>query len=335
MIHCPACNAENPIGTKLCVKCGTELPKSAPVGSAEARKEAQNQPEGRPLGVKVKDASQDLVDIIWLAILLFLIIFGFWGNATHWTFRLVDVLQPRMAQEPAPPPAPVRKVVRKAQPVKVAVIPKPKPAPTAVPTPKPLGEQKPAVYVSPELLFAKSKARYDKDDYQGSFKLLKQCLDVDPTYARAYFGLGYLYSRFKMDDAAVRMYEMSLRFDQRHADSVNNLAMMYLRAGNQADAEYLLKKAVELDPKDPDFRFNLGNVYLDQQRWQEANQELRIAAQARPDDASVLNALAISYEGLGQKDSALSTWKQVLDKAADPALVKQAQNHMEYLKKQG
>ncbi len=329
MILCPACTAENQDGTKLCVKCGTELPKSAPVGSADAKR-AATEAQNRPLGVKVRDASQDLVDLLWLALLIFFILFGFFGEATHWTFRMAEVLQPRMAQEPLPPPTPVPAVPKQvAKRVRVARVA------TPVPTPKPVIEQKPALYVSPESLFAKSKARYDQDDYPGSFKLLKQCLDVDPTYARAYFGLGYLYSRFKMDDAAVRMYEMALRFDPRHADSVNNLAMMYLKAGNTEDSEYLLKKAVSLDPNDPDFHYNLGNVYLQLGRWQEASTELETALKSRPQDASVLNDLALSYEGLGRKESAMETWEKVLAKAQDPALVKQAQNHLTFLKTQG
>ena len=325
MIHCPSCNAENPPGAKLCVKCGTELPKSAPVGSADARKaaSAQAQPD-RPLGTKVKDASQDAVDLIWLLIILFLIFFGFIGEATNWTFSFNDVLQPRMVEAPAPAPKPIRVAVRRH-----AVKRAPKPAPQPV-----LAEKKPAVYVSPETLFAMSKVKYDKDDYQGSFKLLKQALDVDPTYARAYFGLGYLYARFNMNDAAVRMYQMSLRFDPQNAQSVNNLAMMYRQAGNTADAEYLLKRAVELNGTSADFHHNLGEIYLDQNQYDAAAKELEAASQESPKDATVLNSLALAYEGLGNKDSALSTWDKVLQNAKDPSLVKQAQSHMEYLKAQ-
>jgi Flp pilus assembly protein TadD len=326
MIHCPACNAENPVGTKLCVKCGTELPKTAPAGSAEAKKTAAV--VGAPsstLGTKVRHASHDLVDLIWLLVILFLVCFGFYGESTHWTFSLVEKIPVRIAgqlSEPAP---------LAARPVRVAHIVKAS-RPVAV---KPLAEKPAAKLVSPDKLYDLSKAKFDKYDYNGSFKLLKQALEVDPTFARAYFGLGYLYARFDMDDTAVRMYEMALRFNPNHAESINNLAMMYLGAGNTEDAQTLLQKAVVIDPSNPDFHYNLGTMYLDQQKWSDAEGELSKAAGARPKDASILNDLALTYEAQGKKEDALATWKKVLDFAAEPALVKQAHAHLNFLQQQG
>jgi len=329
MIHCPACNAENPVGTKLCVKCGTELPKTAPVGSAEAKKTAAI--VGAPnstLGTKVRHASHDLVDFIWLIVIFFLIGFGFWGETTHWTFSLVDKIPVHIAGEPTEP-APVKAhVSRGPRAVRVAKASQP----AAV---KPLGEKPAEKLVSPDKLYDLSKAKFDKYDYNGSFKLLKQALVVDPTFARAYFGLGYLYARFDMDNTAVRMYEMALRFNPSHAESINNLAMMYLGAGNTEDAQTLLQKAVAIDPQNPDFHYNLGTLYLDQQKWSDAEGELSKAAGARPKDASILNDLALSYEAQGKKEDALATWKKVLDFAAEPALVKQAHAHLTFLQQQG
>jgi len=330
MIHCPACNAENPEGTKLCVKCGTELPKSAPVGSAAAKKTAAAAgTPGLTLGTRVKHASHDLVDALWLILILFLVLFGFWGEATHWTFSLVEKLPSRLAGQPVEP-APVARPAHVRKPPAVKSV-----AAKPVVASKPLVEKPGAVLVTPEKLYDLSKRKFDHYDYKGSFKLLKQALDVDPTFARAYFGLGYLYARFDMDNTAVRMYEMALRFNPRHAESINNLAMMYLGSGNSEDAQALLQKAVELDPQNPDFHYNLGTMYLDQQKWPEAEGELSKAAGAKPQDASILNDLALSYEAQGKKDEALSTWKKVLDYADEPALLKQAHAHLNFLQQQG
>jgi Flp pilus assembly protein TadD len=330
MIHCPACNAENPVGTKLCVKCGTELPKTAPVGSAEAKKTAAL--AGAPtasLGDKVRHASHDLVDALWLVLILFLVFFGFWGEATHWTFSLVEKLPIRLAGQPAEP-APAMQIVQKShKATKKAAVEKPVAVAPVAQVPQ---EKSVAPSASPEKLYDLSKSKFDHYDYNGSFKLLKQALNTDPTFARAYFGLGYLYARFDMDNTAVRMYEMALRFNPRHAESINNLAMMYLGAGNKEDAQTLLQKAVEIDPQNPDFHYNLGTMYLDEQKWAEAESELTKASGARPKDASILNDLALTFEAQGKKDDALATWKRVLDCADDPALMKQAHAHMEFLK---
>jgi Flp pilus assembly protein TadD len=325
MIHCPACNAENPIGTKLCVKCGTELPKVAPAGSAEAKKAA---PASTPTtaGERVRHASHDLVDLLWLALILFVVLFGFLGQTSHWTFSWVEKLPARLMGQPMEP-APVVvanqvKGVRRASSV------------AKKPAARPLIEQPATRLVNTDKLYSLSKTKYDQYDYTGSFKLLKQALDIDPTFSRAYFGLGYLYARFDMDDSAVRMYQTALKYNPSHAESINNLAMMYLGAGNTVDAKELLVKAVQLDPKNPDFRYNLGTMYLDEQRWVEAESELSQAAGARPKDAGILNDLALSYEAQGKRDDAVNTWKKVLEYADDPAIVKQAHAHLEYLQQQ-
>lgn len=329
MIHCPACNAENPVGAKLCVKCGTELPKAAPAGSAEAKKTAAAADAPR---YSARHASHDLVDLIWLVVILFIVCFGIWGEVTHWTFSFVEKIPMRVAGQPTEPPAPVAA----ARPAHKKAVHAAAPSQAVVPAPaKPLGEKPAAQLVSPEKLYNLSKDKFDHYDYDGSFKLLKQALSVDPTFARAYFGLGYLYARFDMDDTAVRMYEMALRFDPRHAESINNLAMMYLGAGNKDEAKSLLQKAVAIDPQNPDFHYNLGTMYLDEQKWGEAESELTQAANARPRDAGILNDLALTYEAQGKKADAVSAWQKVLVNADDPALVKQAHAHLDFLNQQG
>ena len=68
MIVCPACHAENPDGTKICVKCATELPKAAPTA---AKAQAQT---GSSKGFGMKDIGRDMVDFLWLILIILLII---------------------------------------------------------------------------------------------------------------------------------------------------------------------------------------------------------------------------------------------------------------------
>lgn len=312
MIVCPACHAENPDGTKICVKCGTELPKAAAAGPAKAKPVAE---DAKKFGVG--DAARDLVDVLWVLLILLLIGFGFWMEATHWTGRWSETEEAKIVKEP------VAVVHRHAHHAVHQV------------TAESVGEKPAVEYGNPESFYQKGKDQYDHQHYQKSFNYLKQALTIDPTFAKAYFGLGYLYARFDMNDAAVRMYEMALRFDPNHADATNNLGMMYYQAGNYDDALQLFQKAVALNDQNADYEYNLGSVYLDKDQPQDALDAFQKASGLRPGDPSIYNDMAVSYEKLGKKQEAVDAWQKVLQYSKDPDLIQNAKSHITYLQAQG
>jgi len=319
MIVCPACHAENPDGTKICVKCGTELPKvAAAAGPAKARP-----------GVDVTrkfsfgDMGRDTVDLLWLLLILALVLLGFWMEATHW--------------------APFAKTEEEAKLIQIplmAVVPKhsyhPHHAthPVAARPHQPVGEKPVLEYGNPESFYEKGKIQYDNQHYHSSFNYLKQALMIDPTFAKAYFGLGYLYARYGMDDVAVRMYEMALRFDPNHADSVHNLGVMYYDAGNYDDALPLVQKAVALNDQNADYEFYLGTDYLEKGQPGDALEPLQKAASLRSDDAQIYYNLARTYENLGKKSEAIDALQKVIQLSKDPELIQSAQSHIDALNAQ-
>jgi Flp pilus assembly protein TadD len=316
MIVCPACHAENPDGTKICVKCGTELPKAAAVtGVAKAAAD-----DTKKFGVK--DIGRDAIDALWLLLILVLVGFGFWMESTHWQ-PFTKTEEPKIINEPvavSAPHHPHHAAFHEVSPLK--------------PQNQNIAEKPAVEYGNPETFFQKGKTKYDEQKYHESFNYLKQALVIDPTFAKAYFGLGYLYARFDMDDAAVRMYEMALRFDPNHADATNNLGMMYYHAGNYDDALQLFQKATALNEQNADYEYNLGSVYLDKDQPSDALQAFQKALSIRPDDASIYNDLAVTYEKLGKKQEAMDTWQKVMQYSKDPDLTQNAKSHLDYLQTQ-
>lgn len=382
MILCPACGAENPDGTKICVKCATELPKTAPPGSAEAKK--QETTSGASLWEHAKAMPQDTMDIVWLVVIVLLVALGFWGEATDWKFAVHDVdnakveevLPPVVEQvlpepvkevvhrpmpppkpkptkfvvkpapkTPPPPPPPVEVAAKSAAPQPPAPVPTKKvievaapPAPvvkmpSAKATPRAvLGDQPPAGLADKSSLYSRSKTQFDARQYETSFKLLKQALQVDPTYSKAYYGLGYIYNLFELENASVRMYEMSLRFDPEQASSMNNLGMIYHRAGNTEAAITLLKKAVETDPKSGEYAYNLANALTAAGKTSEALPHFERAVLLKPKEAVFYNDLALAYEKMNRPSDAEGAWLKVKDLTSDPDLFDQAQTHLEYIR---
>jgi Tfp pilus assembly protein PilF len=324
MIVCPACHAENPDGTKICVKCGTELPKVA-VGAAKAKPVADTTSK-----FGAKDIGKDLFDILWLLLILLLVCFGFLGEVTHWSWHFTEteeakiVKEPVVAMVPAEHPKHVRHVERHASHVEQV----PPVEKEAVPV---VGEKPSIEYGDPDSFYQKSKQQYDNQHYQQSFTFLKKALEIDPTYAKAYFALGFLYGRFDMNDASVRMYEMSLHFDPNNAEVMNNLGMRFYHAGNLDDALELFQRAVALDSHNADYQYDLGSVYLDKSQPDDALQAFQKAAEIRPNDAEIYDDMAVTYEKLGKKQEALDTWQKVMQYSSDTDLTQNAKTHIDFL----
>lgn len=187
-----------------------------------------------------------------------------------------------------------------------------------------------AHYLSPEELYRESRTQFNREHYDRSLSLLKHALQIDPTFSKAYFGLGYIYSFFSMKNTAVRMYQMALRFDPQNTQAINNLGIIYMQSGNFHYASQFLKQAVSLEPHNAAYQYNLGSLLIRTGHFHGAMQALRASAQLHPSDITY-NDLAITYEHLGKVHEAESSWRQVLHLSKNPILIKQATSHLQYL----
>jgi tetratricopeptide (TPR) repeat protein len=305
MIVCPACQAENPAGTKICVKCGTPLPQAVAVPASETTAAEAAPATAGQKSFGVKDMVRDLIDFCWLLLIIFLIFLGFLGEVTHWTFRFTQTEQAKMHVKPA----------------------------LVHPRLTSTEGRKPLEYGNPSSFYRKGKRQFDSHHYQSSFNYLRQALQIDPTYAQAYFGLGFLYARFEMNDASIRMYEMALRFDPSHIEAMNNLAMMYFHSGNYDDALELIQKSIAMNDS-ADGEYNLGSIYLERNQPWEAIEAFKKAVAMRPNDPSIFNNMALTYEKLGKKKEAEETWNKVLKYSDNADLLQQAKTHIDFLESQ-
>lgn len=321
---CPACQAENPAGTKICVKCGQELPNEAGSDNNSSNDSFAEKTAVKPkIKFGVKDMARDVVDFCWLLLIIFLVFLGFLGEITHWTFRFAETEEAQIHVKPIM----VEKSVRHHHTASAE-------SGTSTEVPEITTVENPQVqYGNPSDFYKSGKRQYDLHHYQTSFINLRKALEIDPTYAQAYFGLGYLYARFEMNDAAVRMYEMALRFDPSHVDSMNNLAMMYFHSGNYDDALELMQKVVATGDN-ADSEYNLGSIYLEKNQPDDAIQAFTKAVSLRPNDASIFNNMALTYEKLGKKQEAMDSWNKVLQYSDNADLLQQAKTHLNFLQTQ-
>lgn len=326
---CPACQAENPAGTKICVKCGQALPNNFESGSAPESfgDPVAEKPSKPKVKFGVKDMARDVVDFCWLLLIIFLVFLGFLGEVTHWTFRFAETEEAQIQVQPV-----ISKPVVHHHHVARTTAEAPE-ATTETNAETTTVESSTVEFGNPSSFYKTGKRQFDLHHYQSSFGNLRKALEIDPTYAQAYFGLGYLYARFDMNDAAVRMYEMALRFDPNHVDSMNNLAMMYFHSGNYDDALDLMQKVIATGDN-ADSEYNLGSIYLEKNQPDDALQAFQKAVALRPNDASIFNNMALTYEKLGKKQEAMDAWNKVLQYSDSVNLLQQAKTHLDFLQTQ-
>lgn len=89
--------------------------------------------------------------------------------------------------------------------------------------------------------------------------------------------------------------------------------LTYRQTGIWRDPHTLWEHAVATEPASPLANAQLGYVLIDEERFAEAEQLLRFAAEHRPRDVEVLNALAQARVRQGDIDEAVALWRRSLD----------------------
>ena len=112
-------------------------------------------------------------------------------------------------------------------------------------------------------------------------------------------------------DQARSLYHRVLKFDSRHGDALNLLAVIGLQTGDFADALAYAARAVAIQPGIADYQLNLGQAYKGLERWEDAAVTLGKAAGLAPGDVQVQYALAETLERLGRNDEALGAYLRI------------------------
>lgn len=180
------------------------------------------------------------------------------------------------------------------------------------------------------------EAQYETGDWASAQNSFQQALSLAPDYAKAQFNLGVIYEEFQEYDKAQNEYLKAVQGG--YLPAYNNLARLYLRAGDSDQAVPLLLLALsdpELQQHGPELEYvlrkNLGEVRLEQGRLAEAETELlealRIGQELDPPrpDAPCLLAQVLEQqpaESPGSPAGSVPTdreaWTQCLQYASRP-----------------
>jgi tetratricopeptide (TPR) repeat protein len=142
-------------------------------------------------------------------------------------------------------------------------------------------------------------------DYAQSERLLRQALEVDPNYAIVYSRLsGHLRMLNHADEAKVlELRESDLQPERPQVRQLNELKALV--TAKQFNAAVATARQLASQMTDGYFgSYLLGDTLRQAGQWAEAVQQLEKAVDQYPDEIRLLEALGMTYAGMGQSDKA-------------------------------
>ena len=111
-----------------------------------------------------------------------------------------------------------------------------------------------------------NKAYYfiDKEEYEKALPYLERAIktDISLLKARAYFQIGFCYSKLGFYKDAVEAFKQAIRIAPDSANAHCNLGYAYDKLGFYKDAIEAYKQAIRIDPDYANAHGNLGRVYF-------------------------------------------------------------------------
>ena len=151
----------------------------------------------------------------------------------------------------------------------------------------------------------------DLKRYDDAVKLLRRVVELKPDFREARFHLGVLFEK------TGRMAEAEIEFRRQLVEKPDDAAALNYLGYSLADrgleleqAEGYIRRAVALDPRNGAYLDSLGWVHYKLGRSTEAVAELRKAADALPEDDTVLDHLGDAYAAGGDVAAAWRVWKR-------------------------
>ncbi|MFZ1218642.1 MAG: tetratricopeptide repeat protein [Chthoniobacterales bacterium] len=161
--------------------------------------------------------------------------------------------------------------------------------------------------------------------------LLEQVLAERPDNAAANFNLGLAHEKQEHLDLAEQHYQKAIARDPAYVDPRVNLAAVLVRQMRFDDAYKQIDAVRSLAPQNTEILYSLAGAYLQSRQCDNAVETLSQLSQAQPNQPRAHVMLGLSYECLGQLESARSSFQRAIEVAPQDPIGAVARRHLEQL----
>jgi tetratricopeptide (TPR) repeat protein len=172
---------------------------------------------------------------------------------------------------------------------------------------------------------------WNKGDRKRALELARSIAAHFPDDAGVHGALAEAYSRWGIEDLALKEYEFLARIEPDDDSHIVDLGEQYFQRGDVGRATEIWKKIIVI--KTPERYARLAEVFAEHDRGGEAIEMYRRAIALKPGDPTLYRGMAMTLERLkGHDDDAIAQWQKVLEltagQAAQKPLRKEARTHI-------
>ena len=158
-------------------------------------------------------------------------------------------------------------------------------------------------------------------DYEKAAEAFISVLETDKNNPNILNNIGLCYSKLAKDDLAIEYFMRTLSINPKSVQTYINLSDVYYRNKNIIDAINLLENAVTLMPNEIALKHYLSRFYSDDCRYDLAMTQLFEILDTDSDNLDAYWDLGSIQFELGDYDSAIDNYENVLEKITDNAVL--------------
>lgn len=156
-------------------------------------------------------------------------------------------------------------------------------------------------------------------DYAGEREALEKSISLDATLAPPHNQLGLLDLQAGHQAEAQKEFQAAVGLDAQYAEAQNNLGVIYGQHGRTSDAEELFRRATQNNPQYGQAFSNLGLILASEGKFPQALQALGSATTLEPKNAGALGAYGMVLMRLNRAPEAIAAFRKATALTPDAA----------------
>lgn len=179
-----------------------------------------------------------------------------------------------------------------------------------------------------EAFYMAGRVALDKGDTINAIGSLQKSVKIDADNADAWFFLGRIQSA-RNNPVALQYFDNALRVDSTYLEAQEFKAAFYKRRGQFDKAFEVYRDLLLRDPDYANAYFDMGMIYLEQDSFSKAYDNFNIATRVDPIFVKAYYYRGVASEMLGNRDAALSDYKQANGMSPEYQEAKTAKERLE------